>query len=148
MDKLFDKLYEALNNDSTLGNLVSSVRFFRRPEDPQRLAKPVVIFNPGGGNDEIGTHGAALNPRIDIEIWGYQHDGLDMAPDCVRAGQRVSEILISTRLALSRGGHVRWSENQAYRMVEQEDPDVILLRGSYSTRYWSGGRIDAIVANS
>lgn len=148
MDKLYEKFFELLNNDSTLGDLVSSVRFFRRPEDPQRLAKPVVIFNPGGGIDEIDLHGAAVNPRIDIEIWGYQHKGVDMAPDCIRAAQRISELLISSRLSLSRGGHVRWTEDQGYRMIEQEDPDEILFRATYSTRYWSGGRIDAIISSS
>lgn len=148
MDALMSAFYTTLNNDSDLSNLVSSVRFFRRPEDPQKLVEPVVIFNHASGDDEQGLHGAAVNAEIEVDIWGYQHDNIDMAPDVVRAGQRISEILVSTKLNLSSGGHCRMHEVLGFGMVPQADPDVILLRGTFRTRYWSGGRISAIEANS
>lgn len=146
MDALFDALYTQLNGDATLGTLLSSVRSFRRPEDPQKLIAPVLVFNPAPGSDEVGLHGAATNISIEFNIWGYQHDAIDMFPDCVRAGQRVHELLIANKLTLSRGGHVRWNAETTFHQVPQDDPDVILLRADYGTRYWSGSTIDEIIS--
>lgn len=148
MDALFDALHTTLDGDTTLGNLVSGIRFFRRPENPSQLVKPVLIYNLAPGIDEQGLHGAASNIAIEFDVWGYQHDNYDMAPDCVRTAQRVHEIMVSHKLNLSRGGHVRWGADSTFQQISQNDPDVVLLRGMYGTRYWSGGTIDELIAQS
>lgn len=144
MDVLFPAIYSALTGDSELDAATSVVRQFRQPQEPKKLqgALPVVVFRPKEGPDEVGLHGAATNVEVEVSVWAY---GANEYPEAVVAAQRISEIFIGG-ISLSSGGHTRWGELLGWQQIDQDDPDVVLLRATFGCRYWSSGRVAAAAA--
>lgn len=142
MDVLLPAVYSAISGDSALGDLTYRINQFRHPENPKDLRNrlPVVVFRPKGGLDENGLHGAATNPEVEFSIWGY---GASSYPDCVKAAQRVSEIFLEG-ISLSSGAALRWGEILNWDQIDQPDPETVLLRAVFRTRYWSAGRAEAV----
>lgn len=142
MNVILPALASALNGDAELGNLVSAVRMHRAPTEPSKLVKPVVVFRVADGTDIQGAHGAAVNLDVEVEVWGYD---AGMVPECTQAAQRISEIIVGTRLSLATGGHTRWGERLGWQTVnDPDDGRVVLLRATFGCRYWSRGRISAV----
>lgn len=144
MDVLFPAIGDALTGDSELDSLTSSITQFRLRSEPKRLrgALPVVVYTIRDTPDEDGLHGAAVNVEVEVSLWGYDSDAY---PDCVTAAQRVSEIFLAG-ITTSSGGHTRWGEFDGWQQIDQPDPETVLLRATFVSRYWSSGRIAAVSA--
>lgn len=144
MDVLLPAMYSVLSGDATLGTLTSQINQFRQPEDPAKLEGklPVVVFTARDLSDAAGLHGAALNAEIEVSVWAYGASGYKKA---VKAAQRVAEVMLQG-LTLSDGsGHTRWGEVLGWRQIDQPNPNTVLYRCEYRSRYWSMGRVNALV---
>lgn len=142
MDFIYDDIGDALTGDSTLDSLTAAVTHFRQPQEPKRLegGLPVVVYTARDSLDEVGLHGAAVNVSVEVSVWGYKPN---MYHDCLEAAQRVSELFLKG-ITLTGGGSTRWGEFEGWQQIDQPNPDTILLRATFVTRYWSSGRVAAL----
>lgn len=142
MDVLVPAVYSALSGDSTLDSLTVAVNNFRQPEDPKKMGGVVVVFTVRDAEDEVGLHGAAVNPEVEVSVWGY---GPSSVGPCWQVAQRVSEIFLGG-ISLDSGGSTRWGEILGWNQIDQPNPETVLLRAEFRCRYWSSGRVTAVVA--
>lgn len=144
MDVILKKIGDVLDADASLGTFVSSIRQHHVPEEPKKLVKPVTAYRLDSGTDEQGLHGAAVNVDVECDVWFY---GSAQYPEAVQAAQRISELLVGSYMSLSSGGHLRWRESLYWQEIPQpEDAKIGLLRATFTARYWSRGRIDAVTS--
>lgn len=145
MKALWPAVVATLFGDTALAALVSDVRTFRRPKEPASMVSPVVVLRPRDHEDEPGLHGAAVNPEVEVEIWGY---GPGMFPACMKAAQRVSEVFLSKKgMGMTSGALLRWREILGWAQIDEpDDADVVLLRATFRTRYWATARIAALTS--
>lgn len=139
--ELIKAVGDRLDSDATLTGFIQDINFRRNPDEPSKLNKPLVVFNYFGGPDTEGLHGAALDPELEVRIWGY---GNAMAKNAERAAERISELLLSS-FSLSDGSQAfKFRSVIGWQDTPQPDPKTIMLLNRYSSRLWAQNRIDAI----
>lgn len=123
-----------------LMNLIDRVDIGKNPDIPERLSTPRVVIIPSEGPDEIGLHGAATNPGIEIKIWGY---GDSMYESCWQAASIISSLMVLP-LSGTSGVGTRVRAETGFQEAPTTDPRTIHLLCVYRMRFWWNRRVTVL----
>ena len=143
MEKFIPAFRKKLQDDPVVSELASTVRYWRAPREPERLIKPVVVFNVNNFQGKPETHGGASTPQILVDIWGYDNEGSQII-EATKLASRILNIVSMSRLEVEGGGTTRISANTGFQVVNEQDPNTIHLQARFITSYWSKDRIELL----
>lgn len=130
-----------LAGDGALSALVEAVDIERQPDQPEKVTKPRVVIGWAGAPDEIGLHGAATNPGIEVNIWGF---GLTMLKAVRQAADRI-DVLLLAPFDITEGETMKFRGELGWQPAEQPNPDTIRRYEIYRTRWMPASRVQRLV---
>jgi hypothetical protein len=143
MYQLIDKLVGEITADATLTGL-ANVSLNQQPDNPKMLSKLAVVLDVDGGEDELGLHGAASNPMIKIDVWGYYGRNNTEVENCYKVMDCLDALILKKMETSDGGKTLRWRNFTGWQKLDGGDVRQIRYQAVYSTRYWSMNRINAI----
>lgn len=125
------------------GQLGAQVFYDRAPDAPKALTRPYVVLRLGQNADRLGDHGGAVDAGIEVEIWGYASAPGADARICTQVAERLDELMLKRYNLGAAGQSARPGLDQGWQRLDDPDPLVVRLMGTYFMVYWSAARVAA-----
>lgn len=145
MVDLLKIVYDRISTNPEIRALMYGAAIERTPTlaNIKTLTKPVIVIGSAGDPDSLGFHGAATDPIIELNIWGYGYDHIKVG---YTLGQHLDRAMLepfftsSTPPVQVTG---RFRPFVGWQMIsESSDRDVIHLQNRYGSRYWPQTRLE------